>query len=339
MTKRRTEGALILALLLAGAGFADQPVKDKAKPEKDTPDLLMKDVVKAFNELADLVETLKDKASAAKAKPKFEDIVKKMETVAERAKKIGKLSRDRSWDLEKKYQRELEAAAKKMQDAFGTKSLPPEVMKDVMPQVLKVLTAFEKVGKTLGLDEYDGKKSDDTRDETKMKTGRITGKVTYDGKLVPVGTITFISEKGGGVLAVIHNGKYTADKVPPGPVTITVNTREARQLANTMKSTGGKGPSVIPSGGQQSSPQNIKDKMKDKGTATMPGAEELAKKWKETWEKLKDMIDVPEKFADPKTSGLTYTVKAGLQKINVDMPKVEIKKKDPPKQGDKKGDK
>src|SRR6266498_1383100 len=91
---------LLLALLLAGAGFADSPVKDK--PEKDTPDRLMKDVVQAFDELAGIVETLKDKASAEKARPKFEDIIKRMEKVAERAEKIGKLSKDRSWVWEKK---------------------------------------------------------------------------------------------------------------------------------------------------------------------------------------------------------------------------------------------
>src|SRR5262249_23608826 len=229
-----------------------------------------------------------------------------------------------------------------MQDALGKTSVPSEVMKDTMPRVLKVLTAFEKVGKTLGLDEGAGTKGDDPRDETKMTMGRITGKVTYDGKIVPAGIINFHPEMGRGVVAVIDNGKYIAEKVPPGRVTFTVNTAEIRRVYKALeaqrKSGGGLGGAPPLRGGAG---PHVKDKLKGtKGPADLPGAKELAKKEKEAREKIKDLIDVPQKFADPKTSGLTYTVKAGSQEINVKIPKVDIKEKDDPKkEQDKKSDK
>src|SRR5262249_33404909 len=44
---------------------------------------------------------------------------------------------------------------------------------------------------------------------------RVFGKVTYDGKTVPVGIVTFHPEKGIAVLTEIQNGVYTLDGVPP----------------------------------------------------------------------------------------------------------------------------
>src|SRR5947208_117269 len=70
----------------------------------------------------------------------------------------------------------------------------------------------------------DGKKGDDIARDEVLMMGKITGKVTYDRKSVPVGIITFHPEKGTGVMVELENGKYTADKVPTGPVTVTVNT-------------------------------------------------------------------------------------------------------------------
>src|SRR5215470_4539729 len=93
------------------------------------------------------------------------------------------------------------------------------------------------------------------------RTGTITGKVTYDGKPVPVGIINIHPAKGIGVLAEIQNGKFTADMVPPGPVTITINTalhRGAyRNIERMMKSGGG----LLPQ--DATGNKNIKDKPKD----------------------------------------------------------------------------
>ncbi len=80
-----------------------------------------------------------------------------MDKVAERAKKIGKLSKEMSKALEKKYKPELEAAAKKMQSIVGKNKLPEEVAKELFPYLLKFGEAAQGIGKALGLDEKEDK--------------------------------------------------------------------------------------------------------------------------------------------------------------------------------------
>src|SRR5262249_18058217 len=102
---------LALVLLLAGTGFrADPPAKDK--PEKDTPDLVMKDAIKVMGELADVLETIKDKDSVLKVKTKLVDLKKRYLAVGERARKlkIDNLPKEEKEALEKKYKADLERA-------------------------------------------------------------------------------------------------------------------------------------------------------------------------------------------------------------------------------------
>ena len=94
-----------------------------------------------------------------------------------------------------------------------------------------------------------------------------------------------------------RNGKYTADKVPTGPVIVTVRTAEMRQMYLAMKKAreSGKGGEVITQlpGAGQGTAKNLQDKLKGKkGPPALPGAKELAKKQDEVWNRIKDMIDV-----------------------------------------------
>ncbi len=301
MLKRLTAGvlALAVALLLAGNGFADdKPAKDK--PEKETPDQFMKEAIKLMGEFADAFEKIKDKDSAEKAKPKLVDLTKRFKKLDVRGRKIlTALPKEDQEALEKKYKPEIAKVSKRLLGAMS------KALED--PEARKVLADIEKEA------SKDDKKGNNTGD--RAKTGKLTGKVTYDGKTVPVGIINFHPAKGIGVVAEIENGKYTADKVPAGPVTITVNTilhREIyKNLEKQLKSGGG------PPGGGGAA--KLKDKLKDKGK--LKGLEDLNKRMKKEWEKLKDMIDVPEKFADPEKSGLTYTVQPGDQKFDLDLKK------------------
>src|SRR5205823_1730170 len=139
------------------------------------------------------------------------------------------------------------------------------------------------------------KKGSNSTDDPALR-GTVTGTVTYDGKIVPVGYINFHPEKGIGVIVEIQNGRYTAGKVPAGPVIVTVRTAEMRSMYNGLKQQRSVAELLVPGGGQ------LKDKLKGKETVDLPGEKELARQQKEAWERIKDMIDVPEKFADPRTS-------------------------------------
>ena len=115
----------------------------------DSPDSVMKDMIKLMNEATEALESAKD--SPDKAKSKLDDVATKMEKVAERAKKIGKLDKNKKEALEKKYKSEGEEAGKKFQAAL--KKLPPDAVKDLVAPMLKFTVALAEVGKALGMEE------------------------------------------------------------------------------------------------------------------------------------------------------------------------------------------
>lgn len=55
------------------------------------------------------------------------------------------------------------------------------------------------------------------------KFGEVSGTVTYDGKLVEEGAITFHPANGPTVGDAIKGGKYTAKKVPIGTSKVTID--------------------------------------------------------------------------------------------------------------------
>jgi hypothetical protein len=127
--------------------------------------------------------------------------------------------------------------------------------------------------------------------EKQRPTGIVSGVVTLKGQPLPSGVIAFRAEDGVGGSGRIQNGEYTVENAPVGPVTITISsavTVSTKQTQAMMSRRGGAAPP-----GEQI----------DMGTA-------------EAQEKI---VKVPAKYADTRTSGLTYEVTTGEQKKNFDL--------------------
>jgi len=155
------------------------------------------------------------------------------------------------------------------------------------------------------------------------RSGKVTGKVTYDGKTVPVGTITFHPEGGGKQQAAtveIVDGQYKAEKLQPGTYTITVSTIAQRKTYENLKKSGG-GSALSPQTGGKGAVANLK-KDKDQGAGEkfqMPGAADIERGKKQALEALEGMIDVPPKYADKEKSGLTVEIKTGSQENDINL--------------------
>lgn len=98
--RKATLAGLALALVFGVSGCGD------------SPDSVMKDTIKLMNEMADVMEGIKDKDSAEKAKPKLEALAKKMKDLEERAKKLklDEMPKEKKEALQKKYEDDLKKA-------------------------------------------------------------------------------------------------------------------------------------------------------------------------------------------------------------------------------------
>jgi hypothetical protein len=136
------------------------------------------------------------------------------------------------------------------------------------------------------------------------RTGTVTGKVTLDGQPLKAGTVAFSSADGKKRTssAPITDGQFTLTKVPTGPGTFTVNTSEVSDyLEKTERA-------AHPPGTEKMKPaerQQIQQTFQKELTPDME-------------KRFKGAQLVPPKYANPKTSGLTFTVQSGSQ--NHDLP-------------------
>lgn len=112
-------------------------------------------------------------------------------------------------------------------------------------------------------------------------TGVVTGKVTLDGKPLPRGLITFLSEVGkkDAFSAAIIDGEYRTDPIPCGPAKVTVIATD--------------GPPTEEKGGS------------DLQAGPRPGT--------------KTMVVIPDRYQKPDTSGFELTIKPGENPFNADM--------------------
>jgi hypothetical protein len=107
--------------------------------------------------------------------------------------------------------------------------------------------------------------------------GTVTGKVTFQGEPITIGTIAFIGPTGKVVSATIQDGAYTASDVETGLATITVTSHEPSPMMH---------PPTGPKPGEPAPPP------------------------------LK-YVPIPERYSNAKRSGVTYTVRPGKQTYDV----------------------
>ncbi len=143
--------------------------------------------------------------------------------------------------------------------------------------------------------------------------GTVSGKVSYKGQPLKGGTIIFFPEKGtGNYQSVIGaDGTYSVSKLPIGPAKISV-----------AVATSGVNPAVFQQrrGGVAKGPEKgLKSRMTDEAK------KELETEIKENAPKRGGgpytgySSPLPEKYANPDSSGLTIEVTGGKQKHDINM--------------------
>ena len=125
--------------------------------------------------------------------------------------------------------------------------------------------------------------------------GTVTGKVTYQDKPLTGGTVLFASAEGSQSSPIGEDGTYTISNMPTGPAKISVETESAQ-----VKGKGTPGPGA----GAKGAPP-------PKGAEPPPEAAKSS--YAQGPPRAKSAEKIPGTYADPESSGLTYTVTGGNQ--------------------------
>jgi hypothetical protein len=149
-------------------------------------------------------------------------------------------------------------------------------------------------------------------------TGTVKGQVSFGGKPLPGGRITFTLVKGKGnpgSSVIDANGNYSL-KAPSGEVIITVDNRELKQAPSLPIGMGGDPSGAGKTKGGRGGPKgegapmgSMQEKMKSMGAPTVTAAKQIEGKY----------IEIPAKYHTSETSDLRFTVKSGEQTHNVEL--------------------
>jgi hypothetical protein len=141
--------------------------------------------------------------------------------------------------------------------------------------------------------------------------GKVSGTVTVDGQPLPAGTITFYPSKGTAVPGNISDGQYSVSGVPSGTAKITVETASIKKQADSMQSSTSNmqmSMGQMPPGAQMPPEAKARlDEEKKRADDSVRQAKELRAKYR----------PIPDKYAQPDTSGLTVEVKSGTNTHDV----------------------
>jgi hypothetical protein len=124
--------------------------------------------------------------------------------------------------------------------------------------------------------------------------GSVSGKVSYKGEPVGGGTVLFVPQGQQSLSARINaDGTYSIEKIAAGPVKISVETKTAQQVKGPPRGMPTPPPGAIP-----------KDAPSIYNQPSQPQGK---------------YVPIPENYADPDKSELTYTVIGGSQTHNIDL--------------------
>ena len=82
--------------------------------EKDSHEALVAEMIQALGKTIDLLETVKDKKTAAEARPRLREAGQGMRALQQRSAKLGKPSPEKEEELKKKYEDKLKALFKRL---------------------------------------------------------------------------------------------------------------------------------------------------------------------------------------------------------------------------------
>ncbi len=128
-------------------------------------------------------------------------------------------------------------------------------------------------------------------------SGTVEGRVTLDGRPVAAGRVSFRSADGKNtaVAKIAPDGSYRVLDVPCDAMRVSVNPLDKFERIKLQRDAGG---------------------AKSKGEARGPEAQA---KQSDIAEALEAAMNVPEKYRNPDTSGLTLTVKSGTNTYDIEI--------------------
>jgi hypothetical protein len=143
-------------------------------------------------------------------------------------------------------------------------------------------------------------------------TGSVEGKVTYNGKNLKGGSVTFVSTEGRQSFAaeIKEDGTYSVPVMTGGDYKVCVDTSNLKS-ASTSGTYEGKMKTAGPPAKKATAPP--KDAVIPEGYTPSNPAEVAAQN------AAKRYVEIPEKYRDTAKTDLTYKFEGGSQTFNIDL--------------------